>query len=122
VATLRTEPVATVTDADIDRLVRRDYAPDQVVEVLGLLEEYSSHEAARVRAAVLKLAAGSVDQLLTRLQVALIDYRDVLAPAEYPEYLRHSYAEIQQLSEADLQKLYDQDWQQYQSWFGSDID
>ena len=87
-----------------------------------MLEEYSSHEAARVRAAVLKLAAGSVDQLLTRLQVALIDYRDVLAPAEYPEYLRHSYAEIQQLSEADLQKIYDQDWQQYQSWFGSDID
>jgi hypothetical protein len=86
------QPVAQVTIADLERLVRRDFPADQVAAVHAVLAAYGTEpwhgEAGRVRAALLRLADGNVDRLRAALLVAQSDYRDVLAAAEYPAYLK----------------------------------
>ena len=60
------------------------------VGALAILDEYQSDGASptRVQLAVLKLAAGRLDELRREIETARRDYRDVLAPAEYPRYSR----------------------------------
>lgn len=83
-----TQPTPTVTCADVEHVVRRDFLPDQVPEVLAILNEYGTerwhHEPCRVRLAALKIAAGRLEELRTQIKIAKCDYRDVLASAEYP--------------------------------------
>ncbi len=89
---------------------------------MTLLECYAGSDSARVRAAALKLADGSIDALRRQLEIATADFRDVVGPAEYPEYLRHDYAAIRKLSPAELQNIYAQDSQQYRSWFEAELE
>lgn len=110
---------AVVTDADVERIVRRDFAPSQVDEVLTLLATYGTadweREAPRVRAAILKLADGDIEHLRRELDVAKRDYRDVLLGAEYLTYgaltLRNSNP-----SAEDAQRAIDADWSRYEAW------
>ena len=84
------QPVPAVAAADLDRLIRREFPPEQVEQVRGILERYGSgpgqREPDRVRVAVLKLAGGDLERLEHFAGVAGTDYRDVLAFAEYPAY------------------------------------
>jgi hypothetical protein len=52
------------------------------------LINYSDKESSRVHLAILKLSEGDPEKLLDYIEAARIDYRDVLAWAEYPEQLR----------------------------------
>jgi hypothetical protein len=114
------QPAAEVTSQDVDRVVRRDFPADRVDEVLAALGEYGAEEwhreADRVRVAVLKLAAGSVEQLRFHLESAKMDYRDVLGPAEYPGYSRRLFR-IDKLPADERQRIIDADWKQFQEWF-----
>ena len=113
------QPTAVVTDADVERIVRRDFAPVQVDDVRALLATYGiaewEREAPRVRAAILKLADGKIDALRRELEVAKRDYRDVLLGAEYLAYgaltLRTPHP-----SAEDAQRVIDADWSQYEAW------
>ena len=113
------QPVAVITDADVERIVRRDYAAEQVPEIVDALASYGveewEREAPRVRAAILKLANGDRARLLEELAVAKRDYRDVLAGAEYLTYgaltLRDPAA-----SPEDVQRAITSDWAQFQDW------
>ncbi len=84
------QPTPNVTRADVERVLRRDFPPERVAEVLAMLDEYGPddwhREPERVRLAVLKLAAGNLERLRYELEGAKRDYRDVLSPAEYPGY------------------------------------
>ena len=115
-----TQPHPDVTAADIERLVRRDFAPEHVDHVLSVLDEYGTEdwhrEPERVRAAVLKLAAGSLEQLRMHIAAAKMDFRDVLSDAEYPLYTKRWF-HIDKLSEDERQRIIDSDWKQYQDWF-----
>jgi hypothetical protein len=79
---MSTQPTPTVTNADVERIVRRDFPAARVEEVLAMLEEYGGEEwhreAPRVRLAVLKLAEGRMDRLRYEIEGAKCDYRDVL--------------------------------------------
>lgn len=84
-----------------------------------MLGEYGGeswqNEPHRVRLAALKLAAGSMERLRHEIEGAKRDYRDVLAPAEYPSYMKkvqHSGA----LPPEEEQRIIDLDWEQYQDW------
>jgi len=74
--------------ANVERVVRGDFPPDRVPEVLAILNEYGTerwhHEPDRVRLAALKIAAGRLEELRIQIKNAKTDYRDVLASAEYP--------------------------------------
>jgi hypothetical protein len=61
-------------------------------ELMKLLNRYGSREGdrerERVQLAILKLSEGDPEKLRSNIEAALIDYRDVLAWAEYPEQMR----------------------------------
>lgn len=112
------QPTPNVTQADVERVVRRDFPPERVAEVLAMLEEYGPveyREPERVRLAVLKLAAGNLERLRYELEGAKCDYRDVLGPAEYPGY-RKKVSPRAKLSSQEEQRIIDADWKQYQDW------
>ena len=113
------QPAPKITSADVDRVVRRDFPADRVPEVLAMLEEYGrqtwQREPHRVRLAALKLAGGSIGRLRDQIESAKCDYRDVLAPAEYPGYSKRMFR-IRDLPQDEQQRIIDGDWKQYQDW------
>src|SRR5687768_4581170 len=112
------QPTPKVTSADVDRVVGRDYPPEQRSEVLATLQRYGNEEwhreVDRVRLAALKLAAGSLTALRSHVEIAQIDYRDVLAAAEYPSYMKRDF-HIDELPAEERAKIIDDDWMQYQN-------
>ena len=68
-----------------------------------------------MRIAVLKLAAGDVTRLRVAMETAKKDYRDVLAPAEYPEYLR-AIGPSSSMTPEEIERIVDADWEQYSEW------
>src|SRR6185312_3428716 len=113
------QPTPTVTRADVERVVRRDFPPDQFDSVMSVLTEYGGEtwhrELHRVQLAVLKLAAGSLDGLRREIETAKSDYRDVLAYAEYPAYMKKTFR-ISQLPNDEQRRIIDEDWRQYETW------
>ena len=108
------QPTPSVTRSDVERIVRRDFPSEDFATVMALLDEYGTkpHEGEkdRVQLAVIKNAAGSVEELLIQIQTAKLDYRDVLSWAEYPSY------RWDEKDEATIQQMYREDSQQYSDW------
>jgi len=108
-----------VSAADIERVVYRDFPRAQVDDVLAILAEYGTEiwhkEKERVRLAALKLAGGDLGKLRTAIDRAKLDYRDVLAPAEYPRFMQQGLR-FRRLRSRDRELIYTDDWQQYERW------
>lgn len=68
----------------------------------------------RAHVAVLKLAAGRLDALRSAIDQARLDYRDVLAWAEYST-ISQSPASAR-LTLAERRRMIDRDWRQYGDW------
>jgi hypothetical protein len=113
------QPTPTATSADVERIVRRDFPPERVREVLAMLDEYGKEtwqrEAHRVRLAALKLASGSVERLRYQIEGAKCDYRDVLVAAEYPGYWKR-VPRSGGLRPDEERRIIDADWKQYRNW------
>jgi hypothetical protein len=113
--------VQAVSESDVERIVHRDFAPETNDHVLRQLESYGTEkwhrERHRVRLALLKLANGDLQELECRLRVALVDFRDVLAAAEYPGQFRIGFIGMEKLGREGLEELERQDWEQFQAWF-----
>jgi len=111
------QPVPTVSRSDVERIVRREFGEFGASEVLAILDGYQSDggNPARVQLAALKLAAGDMVALRRAIEAAKLDYRDVLAGAEYPKYSRD--IGFGNASESFKQALIEDDWKQYESWF-----
>jgi hypothetical protein len=77
-----------LTPAFVQRLVVRLFAENDRVAATDMLAQHALHanhpEVVRVQVAVLKLSEGNTDALRRYLRDAMVDYRDVLAWAEYP--------------------------------------
>lgn len=114
---MREQPVPKVDRADVERIVRRDFPADAFEEILGILDRYRSDHGpsagARVQLAALKLADGNREALRRWVNEAQMDYRDVLAPAEYPRYMRRVAGPSQP---RDVDDIIEADWHQYQAW------
>ena len=114
------QPHPTVSRADVERVVRRDFPADRFDEVIATLDEYGTEdwqrERDRVQLAVLKLAGGNFDHLRGYIEWAKSDFRDVLGPAEYPLYTKKMFR-IDKLPAEERQRIIDADWKQYQDWF-----
>jgi hypothetical protein len=114
---MREQPVPRVDRADVERIVRRDFPADAFDEILGIVDRYQSDHgvsaSARVHLAALKLAQGNRDALCRWVNEARMDYRDVLAPAEYPLYLRKVHGPSQP---RDVDEIIEADWHEYQAW------
>ena len=113
------QPIPTVNEIDVIRIVKRDYATAQFDTVMSILNEYGTEDwqrgVNRVRLAVLKLANGDIQVLRREIDVAKRDYRDVLAYAEYPEYMKKVSPSADH-TEAERKMIIRADWTQYQLW------
>ena len=113
------QPVPAVSLGDVDRIVQRDFPPEQLATVVKVLNEYGSEkwecEPIRVRLAALKLAQGDLEALKHCIRLAKQDYRDVIAPAEYPGYSRMGFR-VGKLAGDAQAEIIGADWRQYESW------
>ena len=113
------QPVPQISAEDVDRLIRRDFPLEQFADVKAVLTEYQSGpwkvSADRVRMAVLKLSDGDLTRLRTHIEMAKRDFRDVLAYAEYPAYMRTGFG-VGNLPKTEQSRIIDRDWQQYEEW------
>ncbi|WP_276133856.1 hypothetical protein [Polluticoccus soli] len=110
------DKIPNITDADIERIVRRDFSQVAFADVIGTLKKYESETEQgrnRVWASILKLAGGDIELLRLYVEKACYDYRDVIAAAEYPKYTPHAFGD---LLDGKAAPLMDKDWKQYQSW------
>jgi hypothetical protein len=114
-----TQPHPSVTSADVERIVRRDFSAERVGEVVAMLNEYGAEEwhpeVDRVRLATLKLAASSIEKLRIHINIAKMDFRDVLSDAEYPGYTKRWF-HVDELPADERERIIDADWKQYQDW------
>ena len=114
---MREQPVPKVDRADVERIVRRDFPAGVFEEILGILDRYQSDHGpsagARVHLAALKLADGNREALRKWVEDAQRDFRDVLADAEYPRYMRTVPGPSQP---RNVDEIIEADWRQYQTW------
>ena len=113
---MRHQPVPQVTSDDVSRVVLRDFAEDEVPRAWALLDSWGGGPGPpnpRVALASLKMADGDLGRLQAALAVAKDDYRDVLAWAEYPEYMRSVPGPGRP---PDVERVIEADWRQYQAW------
>ena len=117
------QPIPKVNETDIIRIVKRDFLANQFDAVMSILNEYGTEDwqrgVNRVRLAVLKLASGDIQVLRREIDVAKRDYRDVLAYAEYPEYMK-KVSPSADLTEVERKMIIRADWAQYQSWLNKE--
>ena len=83
---------------------------------MSVLEEYGGEkwerECPRVQLAALKLADGKLEVLKKQISTAKRDFRDVLAPAEYPEYMRRGMFKVSKMPIHEQQLVIDSDLKQ----------
>lgn len=108
-----------ISNDDIHRIVTRDFPESEVALVFQTLAQYTGDSEKgrnRIHAAILKLSKGEVERVAEYTMIALHDYRDVIAEAEYPNYSKCALTELG-VSERDRLLLADQE--QYKQWFNS---
>jgi hypothetical protein len=110
------QPTPDVSEKDVERIVRRDFPAEQREAVLDVLRDYSkrklARECPRVQLAALKLAQGSLKRLRLCIDDAQRDYRDVLAAAQYPEYMIVPPSRMSQMSRKEQLRIVNNDWDQ----------
>ena len=119
------KPVA-LTGFVLEKL-RETFAPQFQDEAIRALETgltfhlpfvVTAAELERVRLAVIKVAAGDLEELRRQVNVAQSDWRDVINDAEYPEASAMSLTDYANLDENDKHDITTRDRQQYISWLG----
>ena len=88
--------------------------------ILRILDEYGTREyhgeKDRVHLAILKLSEGDVARLQRNVEAATIDFRDVIAPAEYPEFCKVGFVGVSRMTKEEINDLRKSDWEQYEKW------
>ena len=111
-----TQPIPKVSDADVERIARRDFGANLADRVISELSRYgptNGPERPRVRVDILRLAGGDIERLSGGVALAIQDYRDVIVGAEMPNYPYRMKDDIL------AQQIIDRDWRGYRAWFES---
>ena len=104
----------------VEEMVGRIFTdPDDRSRVVTQLDRYTEFypESERVRLGILKLSNGDAERVEGLVDLAMIDYRDVLAAAEYPAYMKLRPGIDPTSPEA--QEAIRADWAQYTEWADS---
>ena len=111
--------IPIVEASDVARVIRRDFGEGAFAEVVGILAEYGGkdfhREVDRVRLDILKLAEGDLGRLRQELENACCDFRDVVAAAEYPNYMKKVFC-VEELGSEKVAQIVEADRQQYEAW------
>src|SRR5262245_32321317 len=109
------QPTPSVTEEDVERVVRRDYPAHFRDAIFALIAKVEVREKPRVVLACLKIAGGDMERLRGELANADGYYREILSDAEYPLASKR-WSRIQSLPEAEVRAIFDKDWRQYSEW------
>jgi hypothetical protein len=113
---MKSQPIPRIKLEGVERVVRRDYSETQFDSVMAVLSGYESkRDRSRVLLATLKLANGNLNALRKHIGTALQDFRDVLTPAEYPEYWRRRSSGLE-MAGKERDRIIDSAWEQYEVW------
>lgn len=107
--------VPEVTDADVERIVRRDYAPELQAAIRDLIRSVEVREKPRVVMACLKNANGDFERLKGELANASGWWREIISEAEYPNYTKKMFR-IDRLSAVEQARIIEKDRDQYLAW------
>jgi hypothetical protein len=107
--------VPNVTEADIERVVKRDYPTEAQSSIFEMIRAVEVREKPRVILACLKNGRGELQKLKGELTNADGYWKDIISEAEYPNYTKKMFR-IDRLSQEDKQLLIDQDRNQYLLW------
>ncbi len=107
--------VPDVSEDDIERIVKRDFAIEQKDEILTLIRQIKVREKTRVVLACLKIADGNLEKLQAELSNASGYWREIVGQAEYPNYTKKWFHD-DKLPAKDRDKIIEKDRKQYQDW------
>ena len=112
------QPVPVVGEADVLRVIRRDYGGQGVEWIMQLLSGYTCNEPYRVRLAILKAAKGNHLRIADLVREATSDYRDVLVAAKYGRYCKLGF----DATDDQKRRAIQEDWTEYRAWLGRSAD
>jgi hypothetical protein len=107
--------VPDVTEADVGRVVRRDYPPQIQPVIEEWIRAVEVREKTRVVLACLKNANGDFEKLKGELGNASGWWREIIGEAEYPNYTKKMFR-IDTLSASEQARIIGKDKDQYLSW------
>ena len=110
----------TLTDSVVSRIILREFANEEYNRVVEILSRYGTErhhlERNRVRLAILKIANGDMFSLDRQIEVACVDFRDVIAAAEMPGQYSHGFTGMERISKPELKNIKTLDREQYKAW------
>lgn len=107
--------VPEVTEADIERIVRRDYPPEMHRTIHDMIGGVEAWEKPRVVMACLKNGNGDFEKLKGELANASGWWREIISEAEYPNYTKKMFR-MDRLSAEEQQRIIEKDKKQYLEW------
>jgi hypothetical protein len=114
------DPVPQITRAMVKTAARRVFPDAAPTEILAVLDRYGvesyEQEPERVRMGALKLSGGDRAALEHYIEVAKLDFRDVLAGAEYPGFLDAGFTGVEEMRPAERRRLVEADAKQHADW------
>jgi len=108
-----------VTEADVERVLQRDFPAEHLPELRELIRKTEVREKDRVVLACMKNAGGGALKLKANLNDTSGWYRELLGEAEYPFYMKKIFR-IDRLSEDEKAKIIEKDKNQYLTWLKPD--
>ena len=110
-----TQFIPEVTEADVERVVRREYPAEIRAAVHELIRRVEVREKPRVVLACLKNARGDLERLKRGLADAGGYWREILGEAEYPNYTKKMFR-IEELPAEERERIIEKDKTQYLRW------
>lgn len=107
--------VPTVSESDIERIVRRDYSSEVHPAIHEMIQGVEVIEKARVILACLKNSNGNFQKLEGELKNASGWWREIILEAEYPNYAKKMFR-IDRLPATERERIIEKDKNQYLAW------
>jgi len=109
------QPVAKISDEDLDFLIGREFPHDKetLKTKLDKIKSDSKDGKNRISASILKLANQDIDSVDFLVRRANEDFRDIVAEAEYPRTSSFGFGER---DEEESKDDYLKDWEEYSTW------
>lgn len=109
------QPVAKISDEDLDFLISREFPDEKKIVKTKLDKIHSDSQKGknRISASVLKLADKDINKIDFLVKRANEDFRDIVSEAEYPRTSSFGFGEREN---EDSKVDYLKDWEEYSTW------
>ena len=113
------QPIPEISNRILDVIIERDFGKNsiEVKAKLNLIKSDTESGKKRISASILKLANGNINSIDNFIELANIDFRDVISQAEYP---RCSELEFEDLEKPEIGEIYLEDWKEYTEWLNKE--